>query len=84
MARRASEKTQALELLLLDATSVGRVLGFSRSHVFELHSRGRLPLPIRPGGPNSVPRWRADELRAWVSAGCPSREQWEQQRSAAR
>lgn len=69
--------------ILLTARDVGALLALSRATVFELHARGRLPLPVRPGGPQGAPRWRADEIRAWVAAGCPDRERWEAQRGGA-
>lgn len=34
---------------------------------------GRIPLPVRIG---RATFWRADELRAWVMAGCPDRQTW--------
>lgn len=35
---------------------------------------GRIPRPVRVGRSTL---WRADELRAWVAAGCPRRPEWE-------
>jgi len=37
-------------------------------------SAGWIPQPIRIGRSTL---WRADELRQWVDAGCPRREEWE-------
>jgi predicted DNA-binding transcriptional regulator AlpA len=62
--------------LLVDAAGVGRLLGYSRATVFQLDSAGKLPRPLRPTGHD--PRWRIDELRAWVAGGCPRRDLWEQ------
>lgn len=62
------------EPLLVDAAGVGALLGISRNMVWKLHSTGRLgPLPVRLG---RCVRWRLRELRTWVEAGCPARDQW--------
>ena len=37
-------------------------------------SGGQIPQPVRIGRSTF---WRADELRAWVEAGCPRRKEWE-------
>jgi predicted DNA-binding transcriptional regulator AlpA len=61
--------------LLGDAVTVGALLGLSSRSVRRLDSSGRLPRPVRCGG--SV-RWRLDELRLWVAAGCPDRSTWDE------
>jgi excisionase family DNA binding protein len=62
------------ERLLITADAAARMLSLSRTTFYGMHSSGHLgPLPIRFG--RSV-RWRADELRRWVEAGCPPRSQW--------
>ena len=63
---------------LLKAPEVARRLSVSVRHVRALHSRGALPTPIRLG--RSV-RWCADEIDAWIAAGCPPRTRWEQGQS---
>lgn len=35
---------------------------------------GWIPRPVRIGRSTL---WRADELREWVAAGCPRRQEWE-------
>ena len=37
-------------------------------------SGGQIPRPVRIG--RSI-FWRADELRAWIDAGCPRRQDWD-------
>ena len=61
------------ERMALSVAEVAELLNVSTRHIWKLHATGRLPAPIRLG--RSV-RWRADELRAWLEAGCPSRECW--------
>ena len=69
---------RSAEPLLVDAAGVGTLLGISRNMVWKLHSTGRLgPPPVRLG---RCVRWRVGELRAWVEAGCPARDQWQQLR----
>ena len=61
------------ERLLLKADEAAHLLGISRGHFYSLHSSARVPYPIRLG---RCVRWRAEELREWVRAGCPPRHKW--------
>ena len=61
--------------LLCAATDAAKMLGVSRSQFWKLHSAGKLPTPVKLGA--RATRWRVDELKAWVSAGCPERQRWE-------
>ena len=61
----------------LSAKQAAAVLGVARSTFLSQHSAGRTPNPVRIGGRTL---WIADELRAWLDAGCPVRERWEQQK----
>jgi predicted DNA-binding transcriptional regulator AlpA len=63
------------EQLALAAMDAATLCGLSRSQWWKLHASGRIPLPVRLG--TRAPRWRVDELRAWLAAGCPNRETWE-------
>lgn len=65
------------ERLALAADEVAARLGVSPRHVWALNSSGRLPRPIRLG---RAVRWNANELAAWLDAGCPSRQRWEAMR----
>jgi predicted DNA-binding transcriptional regulator AlpA len=65
---------QESECLALPAKAVAELLNISERHLWTLHASGRLPRPIRLG---RATRWRADELRAWLAAGAPSRDCWE-------
>lgn len=66
---------ETTEKLLLSAAEVAALLGISRSAFYSLLSSGRIgPMQVRLG--RSV-RWRVDELQAWVTAGCPSRDRWQ-------
>ncbi len=64
---------QVPDPLLLDAKKAATMLGIGRTHLYALHSSGRLPLPLRLGRRTL---WRTDELKNWVAAGCPSRQKW--------
>lgn len=64
--------------LLLNAVKVAEFLGVSKRHFFRLDAAAAIPRSVRVG--ISERRfWRRDELADWVSAGCPTREQWEGQ-----
>lgn len=62
------------ERLALPAAAVAKLLDISERHLWTLHSTGRIPRPLRLG---RAVRWSADELRAWLAAGAPSRDAWE-------
>lgn len=52
------------------------MLGIGRSTFFRLDETGGVPRGVRLGG--RMRRWRAEELRAWIAAGCPPRVRWEE------
>jgi predicted DNA-binding transcriptional regulator AlpA len=61
--------------LALPAKDAAALLGISRAQLWKLHSAGKVPAPVYLGA--KAPRWRADELRAWLAAGAPDRQTWE-------
>ncbi len=64
--------------LLID---IGQLAGLLRRSVASLErdqAAGRLPAQVYVGGSR---RWRRAEIVAWVAAGCPARERWEQIRT---
>ena len=58
---------------LVSIERVAAMLSASRRTVRRLDSAGKLPRGIRLGG---LKRWRADELKDWIAAGCPPRKEW--------
>jgi predicted DNA-binding transcriptional regulator AlpA len=66
--------------LALPAIDVAAMLGISRAQLWKLHASGKIPLPVYLG--TKAPRWRVEELRAWLAAGCPDRLAWEKMREA--
>jgi predicted DNA-binding transcriptional regulator AlpA len=60
--------------LLFTAKQAARTCGKSLRTWRAWDSAGWIPRPVRTG---RATLWRADELRAWVDAGCPRREEWE-------
>ena len=60
--------------LLISAAELGKLLGVNKSTIWSWHSAGKIPLPVRIGG---TTRWRPEEIREWVDAGCPARVRWE-------
>ncbi len=51
----------------LDAKQVGNRLGCSWRHVLRMADRGVMPWGVKLG---ALRRWDADELEAWIAAGC--------------
>jgi len=80
MDKKIEKKNQNIEqqhpALMATVGDVARMLHISIRQVWRLHGIGRLPNPVRLG--NCV-RWRVDEIRAFVEAGCPCRQEWETQ-----
>jgi predicted DNA-binding transcriptional regulator AlpA len=70
-----ADQQTLVEPLLLSADETAKILGISIRLLQSLNSSGRLPLPVRLGRRTL---WAADELRAWIVAGAPSREKWVQ------
>ena len=63
-----------LEPVLLGYEEASKFLGIGRSTLYKLHSSGAIgPQPVTLGG---RALWRRRELEAWVSSGCPRREDW--------
>ena len=60
--------------LLLTAEDVGRELQVSLRTVRRLDMEGKLPEPVHVG---RAVRWRREEVRAWIAAGCPTRDHWQ-------
>ncbi len=61
--------------LLVDAETLGRMLGVSRKTIYNWLQDGRLgPLPVKTLGRRTL--WKTSEVSAWVSAGCPERTTW--------
>jgi predicted DNA-binding transcriptional regulator AlpA len=57
------------EPLLITAEELARLLHISLRTLWRLRSAGRLPEPVRIAG---MVRWRVDEIKNWVAAGCPA------------
>jgi prophage regulatory protein len=65
----------AMPPLLIDARRAAALLGVSTATWYRMASAGRVPAPVRLSA--GCVRWRAAELAAWTSAGCPDRRTWE-------
>lgn len=67
-------QTEHPDPLLIGVLDACRMLGISRAKYFQMKAAGRVaPLEIKFGKKILL---RADELRAWVDAGCPNRRAW--------
>ena len=71
----------ATDPLLVDAAALAVLLAVSLRTVRTWDAGGRLPRPVRVGG---AVRWRLDEIRRWLDAGAPCRDEWEARKAAAR
>jgi predicted DNA-binding transcriptional regulator AlpA len=62
-----------------DAKRLAKLLCAGIRTVRTWDAAGKLPAPVRIGG-RVV--WRVDEIRAWLAAGAPCRDEWETRRTA--
>jgi predicted DNA-binding transcriptional regulator AlpA len=57
------------EPLLITVRDIARLMKISVRKVWRLRSAQLIPEPVRLGG--TTVRWRYDEVRKWIDAGCP-------------
>jgi prophage regulatory protein len=62
------EPDSATEPLLIPAAEFARLLQVSTRTLWRQLSAGQIPRPVRFGG---TVRWRLEEIREWISMGCP-------------
>lgn len=67
--------------LLLTAADLAGEMSVSVRSVFRMSASRKLPAHVCVGQRR---RWRRSEILLWIDAGCPTREEWEQQRGGAR
>lgn len=58
------------EPLLITAEEFAELMQVSVRSIWRLRSAGEIPEPVRIGG---TIRWRREEVRQWIEAGCPPR-----------
>jgi predicted DNA-binding transcriptional regulator AlpA len=74
----ANERDSAISTqLLVTAKQAAQMCSKSLRTWRAWDSAGWIPRPVRIG---RATLWRADEMRAWVEAGCPRRTEWEGRR----
>ena len=59
---------------LLTDVEAAALCGMSRSGWRGADAAGRIPRSLHIG---RCCRWRAEEIRKWIDAGCPPRAKWE-------
>jgi predicted DNA-binding transcriptional regulator AlpA len=78
---RKNSRRNRIPPFVADAERLARLLCAGKRTIRTWDAAGKLPAPIRLGG-RVV--WRVDEIRAWLRAGAPDREQWEALKAARR
>lgn len=73
-----STNPPATERLALAAPALAKLLDISERHLWASHAAGRIPRPLRLGRST---RWNRAEIQAWLDAGAPARDRWEQMRN---
>lgn len=70
---------------IVGPAGVAIICGVSVKEVYRWHYAGQMPRPVKlPGrGTGKRPRlyWRRREIEAWVEAGFPNRQRWEEMRA---
>lgn len=56
------------EPLLVKAAQIAELMQISPRSLWRLRSGGKIPEPLRIGG---AVRWRLDDIKIWIAAGCP-------------
>jgi predicted DNA-binding transcriptional regulator AlpA len=56
-------------------SDLAELLKTSSRTIHRLNSAHLIPSPVRIG---CRPRWRREEIEAWLKAGGPKRKEWEQ------
>jgi predicted DNA-binding transcriptional regulator AlpA len=73
-----SKELMGGEPILINAEELARLLSVSQRTLRRLVVIECLPEPVPL---LTRPRWRVDEIREWVDAGCPARLRWVQLRN---
>ena len=70
-----------LPTLAGDAAELALMIGVSERSIQTYDAAGLIPRPIRLAGRTL---WNVDEVRRWLDAGGPSRDEWELMKKAGR
>ncbi len=70
---RRQQGKNAMPPLMLRAPQAATLCAVSVRTWRTWDAAGKIPQPIRIGRSTL---WRAEELRAWIAAGCPRRKEW--------
>jgi len=73
---------QQIEPLLVSPSEAARLLGISRSLLYEFIADGRFGIVPISFGKKKL--YSVAELRAYVAARCPAMKQWQQMKGASR
>ncbi len=58
----------------VSAAQAASLIGVSVRHWWRLDSAGKIPAAITIG--KKAKKWRSEELKDWLAAGCPPRREW--------
>lgn len=70
-----------IDLELIDIQTFADLVRTSTRHIERLDATEQIPAPVRLGRSK---RWRLLEIKAWLEAGCPHRDEWVRSREASR
>jgi predicted DNA-binding transcriptional regulator AlpA len=78
---RRNSRRRKLRPLAVPAKGVASLLSVGLRTVRTWDAAGKLPRPSRIG---SKVLWNVSELREWLAAGCPPRDEWEIRKAAGK
>ncbi len=78
-ARAAAVLTAPVEPLLVDTEQAAAACGSGRATWFRLKSASKTPAPVKLAG---RVLYRVEDLRLWVSLGCPPRKEFDARKAA--
>ena len=64
----------SVEPLLVSVEVAAKMCSLSKRYWLQLDDQGRIPQPIHIG---KRKLWKVSDLQKWVSMGCPSRQEFE-------
>lgn len=77
----ARKRRHKLTPLLVDANGLSPLLSAGVRTIRTWDQLGKIPEPVKLGG---RVLWRVREIRRWIAAGCPPRDQWAAIKAAAK
>ena len=77
MTHMAPKQQPQTDPLLVTVQEAAKLLKISDRTMYRMVELGHAPGPVHLG---AAVRWKLDELKAWITAGCPSMKEWDRKK----